>query len=219
MWEGNRMKSIHTFTLKMIAIVTMLVDHIGYAFFPEMTILRMIGRISFPIFAYVLAEGFVYTKDVKKYMLRLGVFALLSEIPYDLVIMGEILEFSHQNVFFTLFFGVLMMFLMSKTRNIILQYAVVATLTLLCQCLRTDYSDIGLLLIFVFYVFRLCKKEKLLLAGLILLTLTGENQWYAILALPLIALHNGEQGPKLKAFFYIFYPMHLLVLYWIQWMI
>lgn len=210
------MKQINTFTLKMIAIITMVIDHVGHIFFPEMTLLRIIGRLSFPIFAYVLTEGFIHTKDVKKYMLRLGIFAILSEIPYDLAIMGSVLEFTHQNIFFTLFLGMLMMWLVSKTKNIILQYGIVAALILLCQLLNTDYSNIGVLMIFIFYVFRERKIEKLLIVGLIFIALTGGIQLYAILALPLIALHNGEQGPKMKAFFYLFYPAHLLILYLIH---
>ena len=207
------MKGLNTFTMKMIAIISMLVDHIGHIFFPEVMIFRMIGRLSFPIFAYVLAEGFIYTRDVKKYMLRLGIFALLSEIPYDLAIMGSVLEFSHQNVFFTLFLGVLMLWIMTQTRNMILQYGTVAAMLFLCKILNTDYSDIGILMIFIFYIFRERKIEKLLIVGLVFIGLTGGIQLYAILALPLIALHNREQGPKMKSFFYLFYPAHLLILY------
>ena len=207
------MKGLNTFTLKMIAIITMLIDHIGHVLFPEVMILRIVGRVSFPIFAYLLAEGFVYTRDVKKYMLRLGIFALLSEIPYDLAIMGSVLEFSHQNVFFTLFIGVLVLYLMSQVKNIILQYAVVAAGILVCCLLHTDYSNIGILLIFIFYVFRERKIEKLLIVGLIFIGLTSGLQLYALLALPLLALHNRELGPKMKAFFYLFYPSHLLILY------
>ena len=207
------MKRLNTFTLKMIAIITMVIDHVGHIFFPEEMVFRMIGRLSFPIFAYVLAEGFTYTRDVKKYMLRLGIFALLSEIPYDLAIMGSVLEFSHQNVFFTLFFGVLMLWLMTRTKNMILQYGTVAAMLLLCEFLNTDYSDIGILMIFIFYLFRERKIEKLLIVGLIFIALSGGVQLYAILALPLIALHNREQGPKMKVFFYLFYPAHLLILY------
>ena len=111
------MRGLNTFTLKIIAIVSMLVDHIGLVFFPEVMMFRIIGRISFPIFAYVLAEGIYYTKDITKYMLRLGIFALLSEIPYDLAVMGSVLEFSHQNVFFTLFFAVLMFWAYKKIEH------------------------------------------------------------------------------------------------------
>ena len=207
------MKILNTFTLKMIAIISMLIDHIGYIFFPNAMIFRIIGRLSFPIFTYVLAEGFVYTKDVKKYLLRLGVFALLSEIPFDLAFTGKVFEFSHQNIFFTLFFGVLMLYTMSRMKNIVIQYATVLVTIFVCQFLHTDYSSIGVLLVFVFYVFRQRKVEKLLIAGFIFFALTGGLQLYALLAFPLITLHNGEQGPKLKAFFYLFYPAHLLILY------
>lgn len=210
------MKGLNTFTLKMIAIVSMLIDHIGYVLFPEITILRVIGRISFPIFTYVLAEGFVYTRDVKKYLMRLGLFALLSEVPYDLATRGTILEFSHQNVFFTLFAAVLVLYLMSQAKNIIIQYGVVVAGLLLCRLLHTDYSSIGVLLVVVFYLLRERKVGRLLIAGLVFLGLTGGLQLYALLALLLIALHNGEQGPKMKAFFYLFYPAHLLILYFVH---
>jgi len=211
------MRGLNTFTLKMIAIVSMLIDHVGLIFFPQEMIFRIIGRISFPIFAYVLAEGIYYTKDITKYMLRLGIFALLSEIPYDLAIMGSVLEFSHQNIFFTLFFGVLMFWPYKKIQHLSWRNGILATIFLtivfLCLYLNTDYCDIGILLIFAFYMTRDKKVGKLVLAGAIFLGLTGELQLYALLALPLIALHNGEQGPKMKAFFYLFYPAHLLILY------
>lgn len=211
------MKGLNTFTLKIIAIVSMLVDHIGLVFFPEVMMFRIIGRISFPIFAYVLAEGIYYTKDITKYMLRLGIFALLSEIPYDLAVMGSVLEFSHQNVFFTLFFAVLMFWAYKKIEHQDLKTGALVVIFLIgifaCQYLNTDYSDIGILLIFAFYMYRDKKVGKLVLAGALLLGLTGGLQLYALLALPLIALHNGEQGTKIKSFFYLFYPAHLLILY------
>ena len=211
------MRGLNTFTLKIIAIVSMLVDHIGHIFFPEVMIFRIIGRISFPIFAYVLVEGIHYTKDITKYMLRLGIFALLSEIPYDLAIMGSVLEFSHQNVFFTLFFAVLMFWAYKKIEHHGLKTGALVVIFLLgifvCQYLNTDYCDIGILLIFAFYMYRDKKVGRLVLAGALFLGLTGGLQLYALLALPLIALHNGEQGPKMKSFFYLFYPAHLLILY------
>lgn len=210
------MKKLDTFALKMIGILTMFVDHVGYIFFPEVQILRLIGRLAFPIFTYLLAEGFFYTKDVKKYLFRLGLFAVVSEIPFDLAFQGKFLEFSHQNVFFTLFFGVLMLWLMSKAKYMLLQYGVVIAMIFVCRFLNTDYSSVGILLIFVFSVFRERKIEKLLLAGLVFLGMTGGIQWCAILALPLIALHNGARGRKMKWFFYLFYPVHLTVLYLIN---
>ncbi len=210
------MKLINTFTLKMIAIVTMLIDHIGHVFFPELTALRMIGRISFPIFAYLLAEGFFYTKDVKKYMMRLGAFALLSEMPYDLAIMGQDFDFSYQNVFFTLFFSILMLWLISKTYNIVAKYVVVAIIILICMLLQTDYCTIGPLLVFLFYEYRNQARAKLILTSLVMVLFTGGIQLAALFALPFIMLHNRVQGPKIKAFFYNFYPVHLMILYLIQ---
>ena len=95
--------------LKIIALVAMTCDHVGKELLPQCQILQIIGRLAFPIFAYTLVEGFMHTHDVKKYLMRLGILALLSEIPFDLAFNGTILEFGHQNVFFTLFLGILML--------------------------------------------------------------------------------------------------------------
>ena len=136
----EKKKGISGSTLKMIAIVTMLIDHIGAAVLARLlmvnglgeldqtntdaimqwlsangalygtyTVMRMIGRVAFPIFCFLLVEGFLHTHDVKKYAMRLGLFALLSEIPFDLAFSSKILEFNYQNVFFTLFIGLLTM--------------------------------------------------------------------------------------------------------------
>ena len=93
----------------------MIIDHTGAVLFPGELMFRYIGRISFPIFCFLLTEGFFHTKDVRKYMLRLGIFAVVSEIPYDLAFRGTVLEFEHQNVFFTLFMGVVMMYALEKS--------------------------------------------------------------------------------------------------------
>ena len=145
---------INTFTLKMIAIVSMLIDHMGAILFPQYIILRYIGRIAFPIYTYTLVEGFMHTRDIKKYMVRLGIFALLSEIPFDLAFRGSVIYIQKQNVFFTLFLGVLMLYLLLKSRNRIQSAALVLAILLLSEFLRTDYSSMGLLMILCFYVFR-----------------------------------------------------------------
>ena len=105
---------LSSFALKCIALITMIIDHVGAILYPEARVLRIIGRIAFPIYAFLVAEGFYHTKNVKKYMLRLLLFALVSEIPFDLALTGQILEFGHQNVFFTLFAGLLLMELYSR---------------------------------------------------------------------------------------------------------
>lgn len=207
---------INTFTLKMIAIVSMLIDHMGAILFPQYIILRYIGRIAFPIYTYTLVEGFMHTRDIKKYMVRLGMFALLSEIPFDLAFRGSVIYIQKQNVFFTLFLGVLMLYLLLKSRNRIQSAAFVLAILLLSEFLRTDYSSMGLLMILCFYVFRDNKVMKLLGVAAINVFLMGRVQVFAIPALIFIALHGGEQGPKCKKFFYGFYPIHLMVLYFIS---
>lgn len=209
------MKGINTFTLKLIAVVCMIIDHIGLAFFPEYIIFRILGRIAFPIFAYTLVEGFFHTRNLKKYLVRLGIFMLLSEIPFDLAVSGKILEFGHQNIFFTLFLGILTLTLIVKTTSISKQFLIVAISLLLSRVLNMDYSSMGIMTILLFYYFRDKKKEQLLAVGLLNLLMAGKLQMFSILAFIPIALHNGKQGPKMKWFFYAFYPMHLLAIYFI----
>ena len=205
-----------TFVLKIIAIVTMFIDHIGYGLFPNCLILRLIGRISFPIFAYLIAEGFVHTKDVKKYLLRLGVFAVLSEIPFDLVSTGKALEFGHQNIFFTLFLGLTAILIVSKTQNIVLKFGAVFVFAIVATLLRTDYQSTGVIMIALFYIFRERKLEKFFAVAVLVLVMSGTVQWFCLLSFIPIALYNGKQGPKMKLFFYLFYPLHLLLIYGIQ---
>lgn len=204
---------INTFTLKMIAIVAMLIDHVGAVLLPKYMILRVIGRIAYPIFAYTLVEGFLHTHDVKKYMMRMGILALVSEVPFDLAFSGTPLEFGHQNVFFTLFLGLLMLYLLLKAPTKLSGFLLVLAVLLLSDFLRTDYSSMGLLMILWFYVFRNRKLIKILGMILINVFLMGYIQVYAVFALIPILLHNGRQGPKWKGFFYGFYPVHLLTLY------
>lgn len=205
-----------TFTLKMIAIVSMLIDHVGYVLFPKTLIFRLIGRLAFPIFAYLIAEGFTHTRDVKKYLFRLGIFALVSEIPFDLASTGKVLEFGHQNVFFTLFLGLATIVLVSKTKNILLQFVSVFVIAALARFLRTDYQSTGVMMIALFYIFRERKVEKFFAVAILVLMMSGKLQSLCLLSFIPIALHNGKQGPKMKLFFYLFYPLHLLLIYGIK---
>jgi len=234
--------------LKWIAILTMLIDHIGVALLevgllPQIAdavlagnsfdyvisdyhfwyrfddVLRAIGRLSFPIFCFLLVEGFLHTKNVKKYALRLGLFALISEIPFDLAFNESFLEASYQNVFFTLFLGLLMLIGLKYFEETLplrfswLRIIVALTAILFAVFLRTDYDAFGIMLIFLLYEFRHSKKLRCI-AGAILMLFNSTTGCIAFL---LIWFYNGERGKQLpKYFFYAFYPVHLIVLYFIR---
>jgi hypothetical protein len=216
---------MNSYHLKLIAIITMLIDHTGAVLVPSNTmlnlIMRCIGRLSFPIFVFLLVEGFHHTKDVKKYLLRMGAFALISEIPFDLAFYGKILEFNHQNIFFTLFLGLLCMYLISIVekkfnKNFLGMNLLNALLTLIIGfiafLMKTDYDYRGIILIVAFYLFR----ESKLLRGLSLLFVSGYLLGYiniiATVSIIPIAFYNGQKGKSIKYAFYLFYPTHLLIL-------
>lgn len=207
------MKGINTFTLKLIGLITMVVDHVGAILFPEIILLRIIGRISFPIFAYTLTEGFCHTRDIRKYILRVGILAVLSEIPFNLAFYGNVLYLGRQNVLFTFCLGLVMLYLFLMAQNNLTKVLVVVGMFLLSEALFVDYSSMGLAMILAFYCLRDKKWQKLTVVAAINVFLMGYLQVYALVALLPIALHNREQGPRGKWFFAIFYPAHLLTLY------
>lgn len=217
--------------LKLIAIVTMLIDHIGAAiletgilgqtvlsqeaqgtYYALDMMLRMIGRISFPIFCFLLLEGFYHTKDVKKYALRLLAFAFISEIPFDLAFYDSWVYMGHQNIYFTLFLGLVAMAALERCgTNLWKKAAVVAAACVAAVCLRTDYDVIGVCLILVFYALRYQPVMQTVFGSLYL---AGIGPWPAIFAFIPIRLYNGQRGKwNLKYIFYAFYPVHLAVLW------
>ncbi|WP_394524444.1 TraX family protein [Lacrimispora sp. JR3] len=219
-------------TLKIIAMGTMFIDHIGVVFIEngilkhqamDQTnlwmimdlILRTIGRISFPIFCFLLVEGFLHTRDVKRYGARLFLFALISEIPFDLAMFGEWFHPEYQNVFFTLSLG---LWVLSAYRNaygdpLKQSFAIVAG----CGAsvfLKCDYNIIGIVMILMFYIFRENKKMQSLFVGAIAIFESLTCFGAAVLALFPIRMYNGKRGDKsLKYFFYAFYPAHLILFY------
>jgi len=216
---------MNSFALKLIAIVTMLIDHMAVVLIPSDTILyivmRGIGRLAFPLFVFLLVEGFFHTHDVKKYLIRLGAFALISEIPYDMSINHTIFETSQQNVFFTLFLGLLLITLLNKVernyfnqaiKKFVLTVVLILGIGTIAILLKTDYSYAGILLAVAFYQSR---GNKLMLAAWLLMVsgfLLGGINILATLAIIPISLYNGEKGKNVKYIFYIFYPAHLLIL-------
>ena len=144
---------LDSFQLKCIAIVSMALDHTGAVLYPSQIWLRCLGRIAFPIFCFLIVEGFFHTHDVRRYMGRLGVFALISEIPYDLAFRGVPLEYAHQNVFFTLLIGIGMVVLLERNRERPVKAVILLLAMWLAVLIRSDYNFRGVLLIFVFYIF------------------------------------------------------------------
>lgn len=207
---------LDSFQLKCIAIVSMALDHTGAVLYPSQIWLRCLGRIAFPIFCFLIVEGFFHTHDVRRYMGRLGVFALISEIPYDLAFRGVPLEYAHQNVFFTLLIGIGMMVLLERNREWPVKAVILLLAMWLAVLIRSDYNFRGVLLIFVFYIFHESRWLAMTAGGFWNFLYQGVIQKYGVLSVLPLALYNGERGRKMKYFFYIFYPAHLLLLYGIS---
>ena len=213
-------------TLKIIAMISMVLDHMGDIFFPEITALRFLGRIAMPVFAFCIAEGYAHTRDKMKYLTRLGLFALISEVPFDLAFSGKI-GLEHQNIMLTFFLAVSALMLYDRVAKgteteekpdylrmlggfgFVLLFAIMAIL------LRADYTFFGVIAVFVFYVLRDHAWPFREVAGVLFLAITRTMGYYAgtILSLIPIAMYNGKRGKGLKWLFYVFYPGHLLVLY------
>lgn len=208
-------------TLKLIAMISMVFDHVGDNFFPGQTWMRIVGRIAMPIFAFCIAEGFTHTRDRKKYLLRMGVFALVSELPFDLLTAGR-LGFAHQNVMVTFFLAILALLCYDRITGgrrspgrVALGIGAVLAFMALALILRTDYSFYGVGLVFLFYVLREKKLWLRNLAGMIYHALSQNVGIYLFGLLGFLPLffYNGKKGRGLKWLFYIFYPGHLLLLW------
>lgn len=228
-------------TLKLIACVTMLIDHIAASLVWQVMrntpgggsaelwcvyrTMRVIGRIAFPIYCFLLVEGFYHTRDLKKYIARLGIGILLAEIPYDLVFFGG-WTWESQSVMVTLLLGCLMMVAMERVKGF-WKFVMIAPFYIAAELLKTDYAGLGIAIIAVFALTRGMKYEKLLrVIGLGLLLIPGVRtlqigglwfrmQSFAILALIPIFCYDGRKLTQSKLAqwaFYLFYPVHMAVL-------
>ena len=210
----NRIRFVSAFDLKCIAVATMIVDHIGAYFFPAQLWMRAVGRLAFPIYCFLIAEGYVYTHDVKKYMGRLFVVALLSEVPFDLLWYGEPVYIWHQNVFFTLLTGLVCICAIDRLKKRWQAGLVLAGLAVLMHfVINSDYGIFGAAMIVCFYLFRENAFGMLLALGAINILGYGGVQCAGVLAFVPIQCYSGKRGPSAKYFFYAVYPVHLLLLY------
>lgn len=234
--EKNRL-DLSAFDLKLLAMAAMLADHIGYLFFPQALWMRCVGRLAFPIFAFQVAEGWYRTHDCRRYFLRLALCGLLSEIPFDLAIGGQLIDPGYQNVLWTFCIAAAALWAMEALRRlqIPLPLAVLcagAAGYLLGEWMQADYFGPGVLLVLAF---ALCRGRSggrigelaamVMVNGRLLpsasMTVWGMElpvQLLAAAALPLIWLYRGRQGPHspvLQGIWYAFYPAHLLLLWWL----
>lgn len=247
--EPKVRKGISGSTLKLMACIIMLIDHIGAAIVWRMIlqraeaqglvgmivgdelyrlyrILRDVGRLAFPIYCFLLVEGFQRTSHKIKYGLRLGLFALLSEIPFDLAFEDHFFDWEYQNVFFTLAIGLMAMivsekwnFSLGKTRmgadkslmliaNGVVELVIFGAGAALAEVMGTDYGAKGILSIALLYLFRRNKLSQTIAGALSFVWETT-----APLAFIPIWFYDGRRGINLKYVFYLFYPLHLLLLY------
>ena len=236
------------FSLHILAMTAMVLDHLWATLVPGNLWMTCAGRIAFPIFAFLLAEGFFRTRSLPKYLLRLLIFALISEIPFDLMMGGVPFYWVHQNVIWTFLIALLAMQAMDalrqRIRRPVLKVLALAGVTLLAALAGllsfADYSAAGVLTVLVFYFFHgrkwyhfagqlicLYWLNNVLLMGMDLpFTLLGHTfffptQGFALLALIPIWLYRGAQGPHSKWIrysFYAFYPAHMLLIAVIRFM-
>jgi len=213
------------FILKIIAIISMFIDHLGYALFEKFSFCNYIGRLAFPIFAFGISEGYLHTKSKKNYLMRLLTFAIVSQAPFRFFCTLLQRDFS-LNIFFTLLLGLIAIIGYEQCKNKYVGVLLVACLGLTADALKMDYGYFGIFTIFIFHVF---KNKKLFMnlafIGLCLfkyIPLYISYNFYApylllcactAISLMFINLYNGEKGKNMKYLLYGFYPAHLILLY------
>lgn len=248
--EVEKKRGIPGSTIKMIAIIAMFIDHTAAVILERIMrqqgintmldmgpvepivivylVMRIIGRLGFPIFIFLLIEGLEHTRNQWKYLLRLIIFALISEIPFDFafnlnreqIFSGQLLEFTYQNVFFTLAIGlaavigikIIQGIEFNEMLKVFINIGITVAGMGLGLLLRTDYGAIGVLAIIIMYLLR---QRRILASAMSCLVLMFSSflEASAFLILLPVGYYNGERGWKLKWVFYAFYPVHLLLLW------
>lgn len=249
-------KGLSSAVLKNIAIITMLIDHLTHVLYRPFLVpllgrnlamllyypLRAVGRMAFLLFAFQVGQAIIYTKSKKRYLLGLGLFALISELPFDLALFGKLVDINHQNVFFTLLLGALACIFVEKYGDKKWKVIFVSILCIsLAEFAHTDYGGAGVLLIILLYQFRnnYYAMQCIAFPAFILLLMVTNGAWaiftkpgddilmkfmgeamnaslelFGIVSLFLVRGYNGKKGKMIgKWFYYYFYPGHLLVLY------
>ncbi|MCD8021884.1 MAG: conjugal transfer protein TraX [Lachnospiraceae bacterium] len=233
MTDKAKLSGISGSTLKLIAIITMLIDHTGatvifsIARLPAVlgdaalrstwqniySVSRDIGRLAFPIFCFLLVEGFLHTRSPRKYAARLFLFALISEVPFDIALKGSWYYPDKQNVYFTLLIGLLVLIAIrwitdDGHRPVLLSVLPIALGMFVAWQIDTDYNFKGVFLIAILYLMRQSRLYQCVGGA-------AAIAWElpAPIAFIPVYFYNGKRGFSLKYFFYWFYPVHLMLLY------
>ena len=226
--------------LRVLAMSFMICDHLWAKVVPGNDWMTYVGRMTFPIFAFMISEGFIHTSNLKKYISRLLIFALISEIPFNLFYGGSWFYPYHQNVMFTLLFGLLAIMLIDKAKKnrdakTIVKSALLVILLGIASFIGfVDYGFWGFLIIIMFYLFRdfpfawLAQLAAMIIINcelfegqFIIVDLFGKNfefaiQGFAVFSLIPIWLYGGRKGKSSKIMqygFYAFYPLHMIIIY------
>ena len=207
--------------LKLIALISMTCDHVGLQLFPDVLLLRILGRLALPIYAYMIAEGCRYTRNRKRYLLRMASLAALCQVVYFFA-----MDSLYQCILVTFTLSLCLIFAMDNWQNRgdtasrLLALGTLILVFLLCVVLpdflpgfEIDYGIMGVLLPVLIYFGK--PSHHYLLVGLILLGFTyGGIQWCSLAAIPLLAVYNDQRGKyNIGKLFYIYYPLHLVVIY------
>ncbi len=229
--------------LKLIAVILMLSDHIWATAMSFGDWMTYIGRMAFPIFAFLIAEGFVHTSNFKKYVIRLLGFAVITEIPFNLFYSSRFFNPYHQNVLFTLLLGLLAIYVIDNlkknhsAKNIGLSVLWLVLISIAATIGFVDYGFLGMITVVMFYLLRdfpfawFCQLIAMVLINIVFFeglvvpveifghTFEIPTQGYAVFSLIPIWLYSGRKGRSHKALqygFYAFYPVHMLILYLIK---
>ncbi len=224
MERNEKRRGLNGAQLKWIAFGTMVADHAAVMLVEEANTLywpmRLIGRLAFPLYCFLLAEGFCHTRSAGRYLGRLAVLAVISEIPFNLLNSGTITDPAHQNVMFTLFLGLLALwgsvrfYNRGQTPWAVLWCACMAALAWVFQ---TDYGWAGVVLIVVLYWFRANRGLRAFAGYMTLMLGVNPAEITALFSFALIEAYNGERGGgRWQQLFYLSYPLHILVLWGIS---
>ncbi|MDD6525478.1 MAG: TraX family protein [Firmicutes bacterium] len=221
-----------SFALHIIAMIFMLCDHM-WATILDYEWLTCIGRIAFPIFAFLITEGYIHTSNINKYIKRMVIFAIITEIPFNLMVSASPIYPFHQNVLWTFVISLLTLKYLNfdNTKNIFKSILIILLAIIIATVTMCDYFGAGVMMVVGFYIFRKSKFLQLLMmiyVNMILIkgysypidiagyTYYFPQQGFAVLSLIFIWLYNGKQGYHakwFKIFCYAFYPLHMLILY------